>query len=221
MKRNGRMRSNERKTMKKLTRIAAVLMILVMTFALVGCGDDSKALIGKWGMKYDMHDAVLEQMGDEFADFKSSLEVTIFFEFKEDGTMEMSVDNDEFAANYANWLDDFSDYAANYIYDSNPDYSKEDIDAVYSPNVKEYIKSMMEESVKPEDVTADMHQEGVWEAKKGKIFISDGDTVDQTSYDLYTISGDTLTFELPKGAEADGENMLPGMEYPLVFTKVK
>ena len=59
MKRNGRMRSNERKTMKKLTRIAAVLMILVMTFALVGCGDDSKALIGKWGMKYDMHDAVL------------------------------------------------------------------------------------------------------------------------------------------------------------------
>lgn len=52
MKRNGRMRSNERKTMKKLTRIAAVLMILVMTFALVGCGDDSKALIGKWGMKY-------------------------------------------------------------------------------------------------------------------------------------------------------------------------
>ena len=50
-------------------------------------------------------------------------------------------------------------------------------------NVKEYIKSMMEESVKPEDVTADMHQEGVWEAKKGKIFISDGDTVDQTSND--------------------------------------
>lgn len=46
MKRNGRMRPNERKTMKKLTRIAAVLMILVMTFALVGCGDDSKALIG-------------------------------------------------------------------------------------------------------------------------------------------------------------------------------
>ena len=80
---------------------------------------------------------------------------------------------------------------------------------------------MMEESVQPEDVTADMHQEGVWEAKNGKIFISDGDTVDETSYDLYTISGDTLTFELPENAEVDSESVLPGMEYPLVFTKVK
>ena len=207
--------------MKKFSKIAALIMVLTLTLALVGCGDESRKLIGKWGMKYDMHDAVLEEMGDDFADFKSSLIVTIFFEFKEDDTVEMSVDEAEFADNYASWLDDFSEYAANQIYDSFPEYSKADIDAVYAPSVKEYIKSMMEEQVQPEDITAEMHTSGVYKAKGGKIFMNNGDEIDKTSYDLYSISGDTLTFELPKNAEVEDDSMLPGMEYPLVFTKVK
>lgn len=209
------------KNMKHIKKITAMILVLAMTFALAGCGNESGKLVGKWGMEYDMHDAVLEEMGDEFADFKSSLVVTIFFDFKEDGTLEMSVDEAEFADHYAEWLDDFADYAANYIYDSNPNYSKEDIDSVYAPSVKEYIKSMMEEQVKAEDITSEMHATGVYKARNGKIFISQDDSVDETSYDLYTISGDTLTFELPKNAETDEDSILPGMEYPLVFTRVK
>lgn len=208
--------------MKKFTKVVAMLMAMVLLLSLCGCGDESKKVIGKWSYEIDLQDAIMEEMGsEEFADFKSTLPVTIFFDFQEGGKMELTVDEDAFISAYESWLNDFCDFAADYLYSEAEagGMTKEDVDSMFGGSAKDYFKEMMNEEVNPADLVADMKNSGVWKAKGGKLYISEGSEVEANRYDNYKIEGDVMTITLPEGATQ--EELIPGMEYPLTLNKVK
>lgn len=100
--------------MKKLTKIMALVLCLVMVFALCACGDsgekqdteqkevkktDTELLVGNWKAEIDMTDVVVDsfaaEIGDEevmsYFDFgKIMTELT--FTFNEDGTYKMTME---------------------------------------------------------------------------------------------------------------------------------
>ncbi len=206
--------------MKKITKLVALVLGMVMVLSLCGCGDESKKVVGRWAYEIDMQEMLMEEMGDEFAGFESSLVITLYFDFNEDGTMALSADKEKFVANYDAWLNDFSGFAADMIYEQMEaaGYSKEDVDAAYDGSVQDYFIEVMNQSVSAEDLADEMKNEGVWKAKGGKLYISEGDEVQSNSYDLYEIEGDTMTLNMPEGASDD--TLVPGMEYPIVLKKV-
>lgn len=208
--------------MKKLTKLVATLMAMVLLLSLCGCGDESKKVVGKWSYEIDLQDMIMEEMGSEdFADFKSTLPVILYFDFQDGGKLELTVDEDAFLDAYGNWLDDFCSYAADYLYQTATDsgMTKEDVDSMFGGNAEDYFREMMNEEVNPEDLVKEMKNSGVWEAKGGKLYISEGDKIEANNYDNYKIEGDTMTLTIPEGAKQ--EELIPGMEYPITLKKVK
>ena len=47
----------------------------------------------------------------------------------------------------------------------------------------------------------------------------DGESIDKNAYDVFTIDGSNLKLELPSGVDASEGEILPGLSYPLEFTK--
>lgn len=207
--------------MKKLTKLVATLMAMVLLLSLCGCGDESKKVVGKWSYEIDLQDAIMEEMGsEEFADFKSTLPVIMYFDFQDGGKLELTVDEDAFLDAYEKWLNDFCIFAADYLYQTAADsgMTKDDVDSMFGGNAEDYFREMMNEEVDPIDLVKEMKNSGVWKAKGGKLYISEGDEVEANRYDNYKIEGDTMTITLPEGATQ--EELIPGMEYPLTLKKV-
>ena len=96
--------------------------------------------------------------------------------------------------------------------------TKDDVDSMFGGNAEDYFREMMNEEVDPIDLVKEMKNSGVWKAKGGKLYISEGDEVEANRYDNYKIEGDTMTITLPEGATQ--EELIPGMEYPLTLKKV-
>lgn len=197
--------------MKKLTKLTVALLTLVMAFSLCACGNGSleKDIVGTWELDYDMGDALAESMGEEFADFDSSLEITLLFEFDKDGEYVLSADEDEFKDNFEKWVDDFSVFGANYMYDMYYEmgYSKEDVDAMmiesYGMDVEEMLRSTFEEEMDLDALLADMVTEGEYEID-GDILSMDGD-----EYEI-SISGNKMTMD-----SEDEDEIVPGLSFPL------
>lgn len=207
--------------MKKLTKLIATLMAMVLLLSLCGCGDESKKVVGKWAYDIDLQDMIMEEMGsEEFADFKSTLPVTLYFDFQDGGKLELTIDEDAFLDAYDNWLGDFCSFAADYLYQTGADsgMTKEDVDSMFGGNAEDYFRDMMNQEVNAEDLVKEMKNSGVWEAKGGKLYISEGDKIEANTYDNYKIDGDTMTLTLPEGAKQ--EELIPGMEYPITLKKV-
>ena len=70
-----------------------------------------------------------------------------------------------------------------------------------------------------ESLVSDMYTNGVYEAKGDKLFM-DEEEISPNVYDVFKIEGDTLTVDIPEGAEMDPDEMVEGIDYPLTFTRV-
>ena len=44
--------------------------------------------------------------------------------------------------------------------------------------------------------------------------------VEDEGYDIFTVENDTLTIDMPEGVEIKEDEMIEGIDFPLVFTKV-
>ena len=178
-------------------------------------------VIGKWAYEMDLQDMIVEEtFGEDFADFKSTLPITLYFDFQDGSKLELTVDEDAFLDAYDNWLDDFCSFAADYLYRIAADsgMTKSEVDSMFGGNAEDYFRDAMNEEIDPKDLVKEMKNSGVWEVKDGKLYISEGDEIEANSYDNYKIDGDTMTITLPEGATQ--EELIPGMEYPLTLKKV-
>lgn len=215
--------------MKKVSKVVVVLLTLAMVFSICACGgggDSGKGLVGTWGLEYDMADLLAGEMGEEYADFNTPLEMSICFEFKEDGTFSMFGEETSFKANFATWLDELVAFSADIVYKAYEEQSvsREDLDAQfqteYNTDVPGYLRQTFEESVDIDSVLAEMAISGTYETSGNKLYMAqDGESIDKNAYDVFTVDGSKLKLELPAGVDASEGEILPGLSYPLEFTK--
>lgn len=212
--------------MKRIKKIVTMLLACMMLFALAGCGksDTGKALYGTWSMDVDLSEELNKQMGDEFAGFDGKLVIMLKFDFNEDGSFKMYADADALKESFAGWMDSFVTFSLDIMYAQFEDMglSREDADEVvqtqYNCTMEEYIRSIMESSVDIDAMADEMQTEGIWEAKGDKLYMSEDDEIDVNSFDIFEVSGDTLTLNLPEGATDDSD--IPGLSYPYTLKKV-
>ncbi|MCH5276129.1 MAG: hypothetical protein J1E65_09830, partial [Lachnospiraceae bacterium] len=125
--------------MKKLTKLTVLLLALVMVFSLCACGgsDAGKDLIGTWAIDYDMADVLADELGGDYADFHAPLKMTLLFDFNDDGTFKMYIDESSFTTNFNTWMDAFIDYSMDIVYEefeTSYGMSREETDAAVLEN---------------------------------------------------------------------------------------
>ncbi len=213
--------------MKKTSKLVALLLVLAMVLSLTACGNPAKNLYGTWSSEFDLSEALAQEMGDEFADFDAPFAFTIYFDFNEDGTCKMYVDQDEFSADMTTWIDELVAYAVDMMYDTfeQQGVDKDTADSLlqeqFGMSIDEYMKSMIAESIDLESMAADFETTGVYEVKGNKLYIAE-DEIDKNSYDIFSIEGDVLTIDMAEGAEAsDVFSDIEGINYPFTFTRVQ
>ena len=206
--------------MKRISKIVTMLLACIMLFSLVGCGksDTGKALYGTWSMDVDLSQELNRQMGDDFAGFDGKLVITMKFDFNEDGSFKMYVDSDALKESFATFSLDVM-YAQFEDMGLSREEADELVQSQYNCTMEEYIRDTMESSVNVDAMAAEMKMEGIWEAKGDKLYMSEDDEIDVNRFDIFSVSGDTLTLNLPEGAEDESD--IPGLQYPYTLHKEK
>lgn len=211
--------------MKRTKRFLALVMIMILSLSLVGCGDDSADLYGTWEKTYDVTEAMMDGAGDEYADFNEKIELKMVLEFNEDGSYALHADEEVTEANFTQWIEALAAYEAEVVYSTYEEqgFSREEVDEQaqqqYGCTMEEYMLEAAKESFDVDTLMSNLESEGVFEAKGGKLYMGDTEIL-ANQYDLYTLEGDTLTINAAsEEIEAEAAEV-PGFEYPWVFTKV-
>lgn len=216
--------------MKKLTKLTVLLLALVMVLSLCACGgkdDAGKALIGTWALDCDLADAMADELGSDYADFNAPLKLTILFDFNEDGSYKMYIEEGSFTDSFSSWMDAFIDYSVDMMYDMFEDaygLSKEDADDLvlesYGMSMEEYMREEMSAAIDINALVREMESSGTYETKSNKLYLAEGSSkIDENYYDIFTVDGNKLTLELPEGADPSEAEIVPGLSYPLEFQK--
>lgn len=185
--------------------------------ALASLSVSSGTLVGIWMLEYDMQDLIVQEMGSDFDDFESSLILPLMFEFSEDGTFRMYL-GENFKENYDKWEKALIAYMSDYL-EQVFGIDKRDLEAILGISLEEYLKNElgeMEDVV--DELVEEMEETRRYEVQDNRIYLSDeyGD-MDYDSYELFELLGDSLILS----EEGDnGEEILPGLSYPLTFTRV-
>lgn len=211
--------------MKKGKRIFAMLMMMVLAFSLCACGDTSKELIGTWESEMDYSSAIKAELGSDYADLETSFELKMILEFHEDGTYSMYADEEVARASVDQLVSDLVSYDAERVYaeyEANGMTRSEADEAIqqqFGSTLEEYLQEAYSSELDAESLVSDMHTEGVFEAKGDKLFMDEVE-ISPNVYDAFKVEGDTLTVDIPEGAEMDPDDMIEGIDYPLTFTRV-
>ena len=208
-------------------KVAALLLAALLAFSMFGCGGDedtSDQVIGTWALDYDMGPMISEEMGVEYAGFQSPLEVSIRFDFDEDGNYRMYVDEDLFRTNFNNWMTAFAGYMSEELYQQieaeGVDRATADqmIQETYGCTAQEYMTQLLQQSIDVDSLLDEIESTGAYEARGEKLFMADpGEEISANQYDLFKVDGDTLTLSLAD--DSQDPEVLPGLDYPLVFTR--
>ncbi len=214
--------------MKKLKKLAAVMLAFVMVLAFAACGKSDPNAVGTWSLKMDLSAAMKEEMGSEFADFNAPFVFTVYLDLNKDGSYKMYVDEKETEKDLETFMDALADYFTEYLYSMmeaqgvDRATAQTTLEAQVGMPVKDYALQTIKESINITELTSSMVQEGVYEVKDGKFFMGQN-KVDKNVYDLITIDGDKMTLNAAEDATASPffNGTIPGLSYPFELTKVK
>lgn len=212
--------------MKKLSKLSALIMVMILAFSLVGCGDNSDKVLGTWETSFDLSEAMLDGTGDEYADFSAEFVVNMRLAFEEGGTYRMYLEEESTKANFEQWLDALVDYETEMVYAAYEEqgFSREEVDEQaqqqYGMSMKEYILEDRQNVFDIDGFIAEIDTSGVYQAKGDKLYLGE-EEISPTTYDLFTVEGDTLTLNAATEEIAEEAALVPGFEYPYVFTKVE
>lgn len=214
--------------MKKLSRGTLLLWAFFTALSLCACGssdDEGNVLIGTWAQDCDFADALADNMGDEYADFYEPLNITILVDFNEDGTYRMYVGEDSLTDSFNNWLDAFMEYSVDMTYGlfEEQGMTKEEADAIilkrYGMSMEEYydtVRSAFDAGtlVGKREIT------GTYEMRGNKLYLAEGSNdIDESYYNIFTVDGNKMIWELPDGVDETEAEIVPGLSYPLEFEK--
>lgn len=208
---------------KNMAKLLSVMLVLVMLLALTGCSGDQEKLVGTWEAELDMASVFNESMGDaEEAEFLAvdSFSFKMVLTFTEEDTYTMSADEDSVVAAMEGLKEDLKagmeEYLVHVMAQEGLVMDIDEIMEMMGLSMDELIDSVVTQELIDEMVSV-MVTEGKYRAEDGKLYLSDSvDTVvDMTTYETYTLEGDTLTLVSTTETDEYSEYL-----YPMTFTKV-
>lgn len=214
--------------MKKLKKISAILLAIVMVLAFAACGDSEPNATGTWSIKLDLSAAMKEELGSEFSDFDAPFAFKVYLDLNKDGSYKMYVDEKETEKDMNTFIEAMADYFVEYLYTAMESQgidrttAQTALEQQFGMSVKDYALKTLKESIDITELTDSMVQEGVYEVKGNKFYMG-LDKIDKTVYDLITIDGDTLTLNAAEDAAASPffNGSIQGLTYPFELTRVK
>lgn len=227
--------------MKKLKRIAALLLALVMVFALCACSADSgkdkdsnkdndkkeevkktdaELIVGTWEGSVNIGDELEEVLESDmdmaelmsYFDF-SDIDITMQIVFGKDGSYSVAyVDDGSSEKIEKAFKDGFVDLFNALLADSG--YTLSDVAAQENMTEDEYLDAMVEIAMQSIASLYDEISAGTYEIEDGKLYmIEDGDDKDDDSYTTYKLSKTELTL---KASYIDGEKDTDA-PFPMTF----
>ena len=92
------------------------------------------------------------------------------------------------------------------------------IQETYGCTAQEYMTQLLQQSIDVDSLLDEIESTGAYEARGEKLFMADpGEEISANQYDLFKVDGDTLTLSLAD--DSQDPEVLPGLDYPLVFTR--
>ena len=216
--------------MKKCLSIALCLgLVLTMLFMFTGCNEQKK-FVGKWESEIDMTDVINEGMGldDEMAEYVAieDFEIVMQLIFNSDGTYKRTVDENSLEDTLEDAKEDLKDgmmdYFKAYLKESGLNMTVDELLEASEVDLDELVEEALGKKVMDEMVDS-MTDEGNFEVKDGKLFMSDGldYEIDEEVYETYELNGDEL--KLIESVGGDDEEDLKDLAdelYPMVFERV-
>lgn len=191
--------------------LALLLSVLLLAGLLTGCGGDEE-IVGVWEMELDLADFINEELSDaglSDAMRLSSFAVVMDFEFRSDGTYAVELDHDAFARTVDAMKEEmrtgFARYVEDMIADQGMDVTVDDYFAAAGTTLDEALDGVFD-AERLAGVEDEMSNEGSYETRDGKLYLSDGldRQVDPEVYYTYSIQGDAMSF-LSSVGDADEE----------------
>lgn len=211
---------------KVMIKVMCVVMMLSMMTLFTGCSEQDK-FVGTWEAKVNMADYFNEGLGDdeEMAEYLSvdDFSLVLVMIFNDDGTYKMTVDEDAAKESFSTLKTDLTDGMKKYfealIEQQGLNMSVDDVLALSGTTLDGMMEQILGDEV-IEELISEMSSEGNFKVADGKLYLSEGldYAVDETIYDTYEISGNTL--KLIESVGSDDEESLAEL-YPIEFTKTK
>ena len=204
--------------MSKVKRtVVSVLVIASMAFGLASCGGsgDKEKFVGTWNTNVDLTDFVNEQVqagldavGADAAEYFNLGEFGFMldFTFNSDDTYSIAVDEDSLNSSVESvknsFKDGFTAYVENMITTTGVDMTVDEMLALSGTSMDEVVDAGFSDEI-INGMIEEFEINGKWDARDGKLYTSESVNadIDESSYDLYEINGDSIKLSLPEGQE--------------------
>jgi len=211
-----------------MRRTVALSLALALTvFVLAGCGGtESEKLVGTWEGQLDLTAVIRQQVPETMQDLDvGEFVVTAVFTFTEDGAYTMGLDE----ASMTRAVEAFVEKLEAYVIEKLEAAAKEqELTAEQAAQMlgmtpEEYAKKLLEKAdveTLAAKVTAGAEAEGRFEAKDGRLFLSESPDAqpNEAVYSTYTLEGDVLTITAATGGSETETNLLK-LVYPIILKK--
>lgn len=215
---------------KKFRVFFALALALMLVFTMTACGGkDAEKLVGSWKAELNAAEIFNAALASEpeVAEYLSTSEfiIPVVLTFNSDGTYSMSVDaeglKDSLDAYKQVMIEGLTKYLEDAIQKMGVSMSISDLLAMSGMTLDSMIDQMGFDSL-ADQMIEDMYMEGKYDAKDGKLFLSDSleTDVDETIYDTYEFSGKTLKLiDHVSPDMSEEEKEYNAILYPMVFVK--
>ena len=187
----------------------------------------NEELLGTWSVTFDYAIAIEEELTSDYDEFHEDFNMTVYLTFHDDGTFEMYIDEKELEPVLQNYLKSLAQFATDMTYEDFREglgeyYSEEEfeeiIESQFGMSLYDYMLEQFTDIVTAEELAAEIYTSGLYIVNGNQLHM-DENMVSSTTYDIFTIEGDTLTLTPPEGAEVEPTG-IEGFDYPYVFTRV-
>ena len=204
----------------------SVLFVLVFLLALCSCGTGKgEELVGKWATEIDFSGLgdLDGAMGEEFADFDKTFNLTLVFEFKADKTYTLTYDEESAKKTQEEWKERLFPFMMGMLLEQATvlEMTEEEFKTTFEEQTGTTLEDYIQTTLAELDIISElpaMNSAGYYKVLGDRLFMSDTESFDDASYDVFSVSGDTFTLKSTSDA---AENMEFSELYPLVFKRVK
>lgn len=211
--------------MKMTKRIFSLICIMSMIISLCGCGNQAQKLYGTWSTSIDVSTALEQQLGADFEGFHMSFELTMLVDFNEDGTYKIYVDEDKTRESLNAYCSEVINFAIDSFYEKMSELglgkaqADEAVMRMYNKDITDYISEAITGNIDISEIISSASVTGVYKVKKDKLYMDPAE-IKSNVYGLFKVEEGILTINAPSDEAAESANLIEGMNYPFVFTKV-
>lgn len=178
--------------------------------------DKDTGIVGTWEADIDMAKLMNEMLGEELGvptEFED-LAVTIRLKINRNDTYELSMDEDSVEDMYDDFLDQFKDVMKALVEEAAGQYEMT-FDEFIAESGYDSFDAFFEEAASDMDKedlvdSFDLGEEGAWKYEDDKLWLGEGDDIDEDTYYVIELKGKTMTWKEATGEEEEmSEYLLP------------